>query len=134
VIAMVFHAQLTFDQVGNPLRGPQLRPISMCHGPFGQETNESCFLLRCQSGWAAWCRLGLQSIRPAGSQSIAPTKNTTRVATHTSGDLLKGEILFEERNHTAPTLFQPFRGTFRSHGDTPFQDVSIILHYLCGSK
>jgi hypothetical protein len=26
------------------------------------------------------------------------------------------------------------RRTVRSHRDTPFQDVSIVLHYLCGSQ
>jgi hypothetical protein len=134
MIAMVFHPQSAFDQVGNPLRGPQLRPVSMCHGPFSQEMNESRFLFQCQSGWPACRRLGLQGIRPTGSQSIAPTENTTRVATHTSGDLMKGQFLFEERNHTTPTLFKRSRRTFRSHGDTPFQDVSIILYYLCGSQ
>ncbi len=53
VIAMVSHSQSAFNQIGNPLRGPQLRPVSMRHGPFGQETNESLFLLRSQPGWPA---------------------------------------------------------------------------------
>ena len=40
---------------------------------------------------------------------------------------VKGQILFGERNHTAPLLFQSFRRTLRSHGDTPFQDASILF-------
>jgi hypothetical protein len=36
VIMMVFHLQLAFDQFGDPLCCPQLCPVTMGHGPFGQ--------------------------------------------------------------------------------------------------
>jgi hypothetical protein len=134
VIAMVSHSQSTFDQISNSLGSPQLCPVSMCHGPLDQETNESFFLFRCQSGWPARCRFGFQCILPTGLQGIAPTQNAACVATYTSGNLMKGKLLLQERSHTTPTLFQQFRRPLRSHGDTPFQDVSIILHYLCGSQ
>jgi hypothetical protein len=49
-------------------------------------------------------------------------------------DLVEGELLLQERDHTAPARFQGFGRPLRSHGDTPFQDVSIVLHYLCGVK
>ena len=134
MIAMVAHPQFMFDQVGNPLRGPQLRAVSLRDGSFGQKTNESFFLLRCQPWWPARRRLGLQCIPPTGLHRIAPAENTACVASHASGDLVKGELLLEEGNHPAPTFFQRLRRTVRSHRDTPFQDVSIVLHYLCGSQ
>jgi hypothetical protein len=134
MIAMVSHSQSTLDQIGNSLRGPQLGPVSVCHGPLGQETNESLFLLRGQSGRPAGCRLGFQCLLPTGLQGIAPTHNAARMATYTSGNLMQGEFLFQERNHTTSTLLQQFWRSLRSHGDTPFRDASIILHYLCGSK
>jgi hypothetical protein len=56
------------------------------------------------------------------------------VAPQAAGDLMKAQLLLEERDHSPPTLFQQFGRTARSYGDTPFQDVSILLHYLCGSQ
>jgi len=134
VIAMVSHSQSTFDQIGNSLRGPQLCPVSVGHGPPDQETNELFFLFRGQSGWPARCGLGFQCLLPTGLQGIAPTHNAARVASYASGNFMKGKLLLQERSHTPPTLFQQFRRPLRSHGDTPFRDVSIILHYLCGSQ
>jgi hypothetical protein len=134
VIAMVSHSKMAFDHFGNSLCGPQLRPISMCHGPFGQETNQLLFLLRGQPGRPTGCGLGLQGILPAGSHRISPTKNAAGVAADASGDFMKGEFLFEEGNRTASAFFQGFWRTLWSHGDTPYQDISIVLHYLCGSQ
>lgn len=134
MIAMVAHPQLMLDQIGNPLRGPQLRPVPMCHGAPSQKTNESLFLLCRQPGWPARRRLGLQWILRAGLQCIAPAKNTARMAANAPGDLVQRELLLKERNHITPTLFQRFRRTVRSHRGTPFEDVSIVLHYLCGSQ
>ena len=134
MIAMVSYPQSAFDQIGNALGGPQLCPVSVSHGPLHQEMNESFFLLRGQSGWPARRRLGFQRILPTGLQGIAPTQNTARVASYASCDFMKGKLLLEEPNHTTSTLFQQFRRPMRSHRDTPFQDASIILHYLCGSQ
>jgi hypothetical protein len=134
MIAMVSHSQSMFDQIGNSLGGPQLCPVSVGHRPLGQETNESVFLFRTQSRWPARCRLGFQCILSTGLQGIAPTHNAARMATYASGNLMKGKLLLQECNHTTPTLFQQFWRPLRSHRDTPFQDVSIILHYLCGSQ
>jgi hypothetical protein len=134
VIAMVSHSQVTFDQIGNSLRGPQLCPVSVGHSSLDQKTNKVLFLFRGQSGWPAWCRLGFQCLLPTGLQGITPTHNAARVATYASGNFMKGELLLQERNHTTSTFFQQFRRPLRSHRDTPFQDVSIILHYLCGCQ
>jgi len=134
VIMMVFHPELAFNQIGDPLRCPQLRPVTVSYGPLGQEADESLFLLRCQSRRSARRRLGFQRVLPTVLERIAPSKNAARVTTHTPCDLVKGQLLFEECYDTLPTLFQRCRRTVRSHGDTPFQDVSIILHYLCGSQ
>jgi hypothetical protein len=134
VIPMVSDSQLAFDQIGNSLGGPQLCPISVGHGPLGQETNESFFLFQGQSRRPARCWLGFQRILPTGLQGIAPTHNTARMATYASSNLMEGELLLQERNHTTSTFLQQFRRPVRSHRDTPFEDVSIILHYLCGSQ
>ena len=48
VITMVFYTQMTFDQIGNALCGPQLGPVALYHGPLSQETNQTFFLFRCQ--------------------------------------------------------------------------------------
>ena len=89
MIAMVAYSQSTFDQIGNSLRGPQLRPVSMRHGPFSQKTNEPLFLLRCQPGWPARRRLGFQRILPTGLQGIAPTQNAARVASYASCNFME---------------------------------------------
>jgi len=128
VIAMVSYSKMTFDYLDNSLGGPQLGPVSVRQGPFGQERNQLFFLLRGQPGWPTRRGLGLQGILSAGLHCISPTKNTAGVATDASGDFMKGELLFEKGNHKASTFFKGFWRTLRSHGDTPFQDVSIILH------
>jgi hypothetical protein len=134
VIAMVSHSKMTFDHLDNSLGGPQLCPVSVRPGPFYQEANQLLFLLRGQPGWPTRRGLGLQGIWPAGSHRISPTENTAGVATYAAGDFMKGELLFEQGNRTASALFQGFGRTLRSHGDTPYQDISIVLHYLCGSQ
>jgi hypothetical protein len=134
VIAMVSDSQSAFDQIGNSLGGPQLCPISVGPGPLGQETNELLFLFQGQPRRSARCWLAFQRILPTGLEGIAPTHNTARVATYASGNLMEGELLLQERNHTMSTFFQQFRRPVRSHRDTPFEDISIILHYLCGSQ
>jgi hypothetical protein len=134
VIAVIFHSQSAFDQIGNSLSGPQLCSVSMGHGSLGQETNKLFFLFQGQSGGPPWRRLGFQCLLSAGLQGIAPPHNAARMATYASGNLMKRQLQLQERNHTTSTLFQQFRRSFRSHRDTPMQDVSILLHYLCGSQ
>jgi hypothetical protein len=134
MIAMVFHSKMTFDHLDNSLGGPQLCPVSVRQSPFYQETNQLLFLLRGQPGWPPRRGLGLQGILPAGPHRISPTKDTAGVATYASGDFMKGEFLFKKGNRTPSTFFQGFGRTLRSHGDTPYQDIFIILHYLCGSQ
>lgn len=119
MISVVFHSQAAFDQIGNPLCCPQLRPEAVCHGPFGQEANEAFFLLRCQPRRPARRRFGFQRGFPSFLEGIAPAKNAARVTTHASCDLMKGQLLFEECHDTPPTIFQRLRRTMRSHGNTP---------------
>ena len=95
MISMIPYAQLTFDQIGNPLGRPQLCPISVSHSPLDQEVNETLFLFRGQSGWPAWCGFGLKRILSTGLQGIAPPEDTTGVATYASGNLMKRKILFQ---------------------------------------
>jgi hypothetical protein len=128
VIMMIFHPKLEFDQIGDPMRCPQLRPITVSHCPFGQEADESLFLFQCQPWRSARSGLGFQRVFPAVSERIAPSKDAARVTTHASCNLMKGQLLFEECYDTLSTFFQRFWRTVRSHGDTPFQDASIILH------
>jgi hypothetical protein len=134
VVMMVFHPKLVLDQIGDPLRCPQLRPVTVSHSPFGQKADESLFLLRCQSRRSARRWFGGERVFAAVSERIAPSKDAARVAAHTSGDLMKGQLLFKECNYTPPTIFQRLRRTMRSHRDTSFWDASIILHYLCGCQ
>ena len=119
MIAVISHSQLTFDQIGYALGGPQLGPISMGHGPLRQETNKLSFLFQGQSGRPSWRGLGFQGLLSARVEGIAPPHNATRMATDASGNLVKRQFQLQERNHTAPTLFQPFGRSFRSHRDTP---------------
>ena len=132
MIAMVSDSQLAFDQVGYALGGPQLRPISMGHGALDQKSNEPLLLSQGQSRRPARCRFGLQGILPTGLQGIAPPHHTAGVTSNASGNLMKGKLLFQVGSYTTSTFFQQFRRPVRSHRDTPFEDVSIILHYLCG--
>lgn len=134
MIAMVSHSKMTLDYLDNSLSGPQFGPVSVRQGSFGQQTNQLPFLLRGQPGWPTRRGLGFQGILPPGSHRISPTENTAGVATDASGDFMKGELLFEEGNRTASAFFEPLWRTLRSHGDTPYQDISIVLHYLCGSQ
>jgi hypothetical protein len=56
------------------------------------------------------------------------------VAAEAPANLMQGQRLLEERDHLVPTLFQGVGRSARSHGDTPFLEGSIVLHYLCGSQ
>ncbi len=134
MIMMVFHFQLAFDKIGDPLGRPQFCPVPMRQGAFAQQANEAFFLLRAQARRSARCWFGFQRIFPAFLNCIAPTKDAARVTAHTPGDLVKGQVLFKECKYTPPSIFQRLWRTMRSHGDTSFQDASIILHYLCGCQ
>jgi hypothetical protein len=134
VITMVFHPKLALDLIGDSLCCPKLCSVTMGHGSFSQEPSEAFFLFHGQSRRSARCWFGFQRVFSAILERIAPSKNTARVTAHASGDLMKGQLLFEECYNTLPTFFKRLRRTVRSHGDTPFQDASIILHYLCGSQ
>jgi hypothetical protein len=56
------------------------------------------------------------------------------VAAQAAGNLMQGQLLFQQGRHPPSTFFQQFWRPVRSHRDTPFQDVSSILHYLCVSQ
>ncbi len=134
VVAMVAHPQAAVDQLGNPLRGPDLGPVAVRHGPCAQEPHEARFLLRCEPGGSAGRRLGLQRRLAASLQRIAPPEHSAGVAPQAAGDLMQGELLLEERDHATPTLLQQFGGPAQSHGTTPFPEDFMLLHYLCGSQ
>jgi hypothetical protein len=134
MITMVFYAQLTFDQIGNALCGPQLGPVAVCHGPLSQEANKAVFLLRGQLWRSAGHRLSLQRFVTAVLECITPPKDAAGVTTHTPGNLMKGQILFKKGDYSFPTFFQRLWRAMGSHRDTSFKDVPIILHYLCGSQ
>ena len=120
VIAMVFHSESTFNQIGNALGGPQLCPISVGHGPLSQEPNELSLLLQGQSGWPPWYRLRFKCVLPTGAQGIAPTHNAAGMTTQAPSDLMERKFLLQEPNHTASTFFQELRRSVRTHRDTPF--------------
>jgi hypothetical protein len=120
VITMVFYTQMTFYQIGYPLGGPQLCSVAMSHGPLSQETNKAFFLFRRQFGRSTGRRLGHQRFLTAVLEGITPAKDATGVATHTPGDLMKGQILLKKGDYTLPTFFQRLWRTMRTHRDTSF--------------
>jgi hypothetical protein len=120
VITMVFYTQMTFDQIGNALCGPQLGPVAVCHGPLSQETNQTFFLFRCQFWRSTGNRLGLQRFFTAVLKCITPPKDAAGVTTHTPGDLMKGQILLKKGDYTFSTFFQRLWRTMRPHRDTSF--------------
>ena len=120
MIAMVSYAKMAFDHLDDSLGSPELGPVAVGHSPFGQETNQLLFLFWGQPGWAARSGLGLQGLLSSRSQRIPPTENTAGVAADTSGDFMKGEVLFEKGNCPASALFQGLWRTLRSHGDPSF--------------
>ncbi len=126
MIPMVSDLQMTFNQLGNSLSGPQLRSVSMRHRPLGQKMNKLLLLFEGQPRGPSRRRFGIQCLFPTGLQGITPPHHATRMATDASGDLLERQILLQELNHATPTLFKQFRRLFRSHRDTPIQDVSLL--------
>jgi len=131
VIAMIRHVKPAFDQFSNALGCPQLRSVAVCHGSLGQKANKLGFLFRRQSRRSSRSGFGLEGVLPTGLQCVAPTEHTAGMTAYATGDLMKRYLLLKELDCLAPTFFQHFRRPVRSHGDTPFQDVTIILHYLC---
>lgn len=103
----------------------RVRSVSVRQGPFGQEMNQFLFLFWGQPGWPTRGRLGFQGILLAGPHRISPTKNTAGVATHTSADFVKGELLFQESHRTASAFFQGFWKTF-SRMETPPTRISPL--------
>jgi hypothetical protein len=135
MIAMILHSQLVFDQRRNALGRLQLSPIPMCHGTFAQEADKALFLSRGKLRRSARHWLGFQGIVTALLQRIAPSKDVACMTPNAAGNLMEGQVLLEECYDTLPTFFKHICRTLRSrHGDTPFEDASIILHYLCGSQ
>jgi hypothetical protein len=118
VITMVFYSQLTFDQISNALCSPQLGSVTVCDGPLSQEANQAVFLFLCQLWRSAGDRLGFQRFFTTVLECITPPKDTAGVTTHTTGDLMKGQILFKKGDYTFPTFFQRLWRTMRSHRDT----------------
>lgn len=134
VVAMILDAELSFDQHGNSLSGPQFGPIAMRHGPLCEEDHQFCLLLQRQTWWSARGGLGLQCSAATAAPRIAPSEYTAGVASDAACNLMQREVLSQEGDHAAASILQIFRRTVRSHGGAPFWDGSIILHYLCGGQ
>ena len=128
VIAMIAHPQSAFDQRGDPLRGPQLRPVAVRHCALCQELHQFCFLFRAQFGRSARGRLGFEGLRSTGAQCVAPTKNATGVASDPTGDLMQRQVLLQQCHCTTVSLLKRFWRTVRSHRGTSRQDAPMILH------
>jgi hypothetical protein len=56
------------------------------------------------------------------------------MTTEAPANLMQRQIPLEQGDHAAAALLQELRRSMWSHGDTPFQGASNILHYLCGSQ
>jgi hypothetical protein len=118
VITMVFYSQLKFNQIGNALCGPQLGSVAVCRGPLSHEENKAFFLFRCQLWRSTGHRLGLQRFFTAVLEGVTPPQDAAGVTAHTTGDLMKGQILFKKGDYTFPTFFQRLWRTMRPHRDT----------------
>jgi hypothetical protein len=134
MIAVISYSEMAPDQFGDSQRGPEFRAVTVSHSPFQKQPNESLLPRGGQAGWSARCRLSFQCVRASRSGRVSPSHDTTGMAAYPTGNFMKGELLSEKLNCPAPPFFQSLRRTVRSHRDTPFQDVSTILHYLCGSQ
>ena len=131
MVAMIFDAELSFDQHGHSLSGPQFGPITMGHGPLCKKDHQFCLLLESKPWWSARGGLGLQCRAAADAQSIAPSEYAAGMAADPACNLMQREVLSQQRDHAAASIFQILRRAVRSHGGAPFRDGSIILHYLC---
>lgn len=134
MIPMVIDSVMTMDQFGNSQSGPQFCAVTMRHGSFQKQFHESSLLRDSQAGRSAWSRLGLKCVRPSQFCRPPPPQDATRMTPYPTGNLVQRELRLEQRCRPATAFFQNFRRTVWSHRDTPFQDVSTILHYLCGSQ
>ena len=128
MIAMVGHAQALPDQIRDPLRRPEVRPVSLSQRSLEEEAHQLLFLDRGQPGWPAWRRLGVERVCSTRLPGIAPSKNAAGMATHAARDLMQREVLFEEGDHFSPSGFQCFGRTVWSHGGSPLGSASSILH------
>jgi len=134
MVAMILNAELSFDQHGNSLSGPQFSTIAMRHGPLCKEPHQLSLLLQRQTWWSARCGLGLQPNATAAAPRIAPPEHTAGVASDPPCNLMQREVLSQQGDHTAASILEILRRTVRSHGRAPFRDGSSILHYLCGGQ
>jgi hypothetical protein len=57
-------------------------------------------------------------------EGIAPPEHTAHVAAQTAGDLMQGQVLFEERDHPLPAHFQHVGRPMRPHRSVVFSAVS----------
>ena len=89
MIALIPNPQALLDQVGDPLRGPQLRAIAVGQRPLRQEADQPPLLRQPQLGWPARGWLGLQPLRPVGPERVAPAQNTAGMAADAAGDLMQ---------------------------------------------
>lgn len=119
MIAMVPHAQAVLDQIRNPLRRPEVRPVSLSQRSLEEEAHQFLFLGRSQPGRPARRRFGLERFHSARLPRITPTKNTAGMASQATCNLMKRQVLFEEGDHLTTPRFQRFRQTVRSNGDSP---------------
>ena len=75
MVAMVPHLEPDSDHIGNTLRGPKVRAISVGHRPLEEIAQETVFLSIRQFRWAAGCRSGTQRLPSSSAIRIAPSHN-----------------------------------------------------------
>jgi hypothetical protein len=106
----------------------------MSYGSPREKNDQLFLLLRRQQRWPAGRRRGPQRSAAAPAPRITPSKNTAGMTSDSACNLMQRQFLSKQADYLASPLLQILRRTVRSHRGTPFQDASIILHYLCGSQ
>ena len=134
MIAMVHDPHMTPDQLGDSQRGPKLRAVALGHRALAQQSDQPFLLSRRQSARTPRRGLGAKRAGATALQRVAPAHDTAGVAPHPARDFMQGKTLLQQRHRSPPPLFERLWRAVWSHGDTSYQDVPILLHYLCGSQ
>jgi hypothetical protein len=95
VVSMVSHGKLRVDEIRDALGRPQLRAVSVGHGPLQEIPDQTHFLLCVQPRRTPGYWFGAQRIRASGCACITPSHYATGVAADYPCDFMQGVLLFQ---------------------------------------
>lgn len=119
MIPVVGHAEALFDQVGDALRGPQVRGVAVLHRALQEHRGQSRPLLLREFARAARSALDFKDTFALHRALIAPTKHRTGIAADEAGGFVQVVPFVEKGQRFAASIRKPFRGTGRTHGTPP---------------